>query len=160
MTDSELFVLARALHVFAVVIWIGGVAFVTLILLPALKQNYQGVSRYELFEQLEHRFVPIAKLTTLIAGISGFYMLYILNGWQRYQQIEHWWLHAMTFIWLMFSFILFIAEPLFLHAWFKKHSTNSPEKTFKYLVAMHRILLTVSLITILGAVAGSHGLMF
>jgi uncharacterized membrane protein len=34
MRDADLFVLARALHVLGVALWIGGVAFVTTVLLP------------------------------------------------------------------------------------------------------------------------------
>jgi uncharacterized membrane protein len=34
--------IARALHVLAVVLWIGGVAMVTTVLLPALRRRHAG----------------------------------------------------------------------------------------------------------------------
>jgi len=36
-------------------------------------------------------------------GISGFYMLYFLNAWHRYQDLQFLWLHLMTCIWVIFS---------------------------------------------------------
>jgi hypothetical protein len=36
----------------------------------------------------------------------------------------------------------------------------NPEATFKIIEWLHRVLLLISLITVLGAVAGSHGLLF
>jgi len=53
--------------------------------------------------------------------------------------------------------MLFVAEPLVMHRWFEQRAMSDPEATFALIERMHRILLAVSLITILGAVAGSHG---
>ncbi len=39
MQDFQYFVLARTFHVLGVVLWIGGVAFVTTVLIPALKNH-------------------------------------------------------------------------------------------------------------------------
>ena len=157
MKDYDLFVLARSLHVLAVVIWIGGVAFITTVLLPALKKLATAQQRIELFEQLEHKFSWQAKVTTLITGISGFYMLYFLDAWHRYQELQFWWLHLMTCIWAIFTLVLFVLEPLFLHRWFLQQAQKDADKTFAKIQRMHIILLTLSLITVFGAVAGSHG---
>ncbi|MBL4899514.1 MAG: hypothetical protein JKX76_07700, partial [Colwellia sp.] len=56
MKDFELFVLARSVHILAVVIWIGGVAFITTVLLPALAKLADSEQRINLFEQLENKF--------------------------------------------------------------------------------------------------------
>ena len=66
----------------------------------------------------------------------------------------------MIAIWLLFTVILFVAEPLFLQRWFQRAAEREPEATFRLIERLHHVLLTVSLITVLGAVAGSHGLMF
>jgi hypothetical protein len=66
----------------------------------------------------------------------------------------------MVFVWIVFTVILFVAEPLFLHRWFVTKATEKPETTFLLIERLHRILLTVSLLTALGAVAGSHGMLF
>lgn len=157
MADFDLFVLARSVHVLAVVIWIGGVAFITTVLLPALNKLASSEQRIELFEQLEHKFSWQAKLTTLATGISGYYMLDFLNAWQRYQDLQFWWLHLMTLIWFIFTLVLFIFEPLFLHRWFLQQAKKDADKTFAKIQTMHKILLTLSLVAVFGAVAGSHG---
>ncbi len=157
MTDFDLFVLARSVHVLAVVIWIGGVAFITTVLLPSLKKLATSEQRIELFEQLEHKFAWQAKITTLATGISGYYMLNFLNAWQRYQDLQFWWLHLMTFIWFIFTLVLFVLEPLFLHRWFLEQAKKDSDKTFAKIQRMHQILLALSLIAVFGAVAGTHG---
>lgn len=70
MEDFDYFVLARTLHVIGVVIWISGVVFVTIVLIPSLKKITDTHSRLELFEQLEGRFVFQARIVTLITGVS------------------------------------------------------------------------------------------
>ncbi len=157
MKDFDLFVLARSVHVLAVVIWIGGVAFITTVLLPALKTLATSEQRIELFEQLEHKFSWQAKVTTLVTGISGFYMVYFLDAWHRYQELQFWWLHLMTCIWAIFTMVLFVLEPLFLHTWFVKQAKIDSEKLFAKIQRMHNILLALSLIAVVGAVTGSHG---
>lgn len=158
MDPSGTLALARAIHVVGVVLWIGGVAFVTTVLLGSLRRHHDAESRLALFEQLESRFALQARIVTLITGLSGFYMLHLLNGWDRYQQPQFWWLHLMTFIWLIFTVVLFILEPLFLHRWFRERARRDSERTFALVHRMHRILLTLSLIAVAGAVAGSHGM--
>jgi len=72
MQDFDMFVLVRAIHVLGVVLWIGGVAFVTLVLLPALKTIADGGQRLNLFEQLEGRFANQARIVTVVTGAAGF----------------------------------------------------------------------------------------
>jgi uncharacterized membrane protein len=64
-------VIARALHVLAVVIWIGGVAMVTLVVLPALRRDDLGSNRLQVFEAIERRFAWQGRLATLIVGLTG-----------------------------------------------------------------------------------------
>src|SRR6516225_1164794 len=60
--------LARALHVLAVVLWIGGVAFVTTVLLPAVRDLHAAADRVIFFETVERRFGNQARVTTVLAG--------------------------------------------------------------------------------------------
>lgn len=84
MTGFEGLVLARAIHVLAVVLWIGGVGFVTLVLLPGVQRFEEPARRIAVFEALEQRFARQARVTTLLTGASGFAMLWLLDGWDRY----------------------------------------------------------------------------
>lgn len=160
MKNPDIFIFARALHVIAVVVWIGGVAFVTSVLIPALKKISDTQNRLELFEQLEGKFAFQARIVTLITGATGYYLLEFLDAWNRYQQIQFWWMHLMTMIWFIFSLVLFILEPLFLHRWFRVQALINSDRAFSLLHTMHKVLLTLSLIAVFGAVAGSHGYNF
>jgi uncharacterized membrane protein len=46
---------ARALHVVSVVLWIGGVAFVTTVLLPAVSRLKPRHEQMQLFDRIERR---------------------------------------------------------------------------------------------------------
>ena len=151
-------VIARAFHVLAVVIWIGGVAMVTMALLPAVRRGDLGPNRLEVFEAIEQRFAWIARIATLIVALTGFYMTDRLGLWDRFRSGEFWWMHAMVGVWLLFTVILFVAEPLVLDRWFHERATAAPGAAFTWLQRAHWLLLVISLITILAAVAGSHGM--
>lgn len=151
------FALARVLHVLAVVLWIGGVAMVTTVLLPAVGNMKTPRERVEFFERVERRFASQARATTLVAGVSGFYMVHHLDAWDRFAQPAFWWMHAMVAVWVIFTVMLFVLEPLVLHRHFLARAERDPLGTFARIQRMHWILLTISLLTVAGAVAGSHG---
>lgn len=156
----ESITIARVIHVLAVVIWIGGVGMVTMVIIPAVRRMRSKEEKIDTFEKIEGRFALIAKITTVLTALSGFYILHVMNAWNRYLDIRFWWIHAMTLVWLIFTVILFILEPFVLHRVFRNYTSRKPEKSFKILHRAHWILLILSLITIAGAVAGSHGLYF
>ena len=108
MEHSDYFILARAVHVMGVVLWIGGVAFVTTTLIPSLRKITETGNRLELFEKLEGKFAFQARIVTLVTGISGYYMLDFMNAWDRYQSLQYWWMHLMTIIWAIFTVVLFV----------------------------------------------------
>jgi uncharacterized membrane protein len=152
--------LARVLHVLAVVLWIGGVAMVTTVIIPAIKRMKSKEEQIETFEKIEGRFALQAKITTLITGLTGFYMLYRLDAWDRYLDFKFWWIHAMTLVWIIFTLVLYVLEPLLLKRLFKKYALQNPEKTFNFIQRAHWVLLILSLVATAGAVAGSHGWYF
>lgn len=149
--------LARAVHVFGVVLWIGGVAFVTTVLLPAVRRMKRPEERVAFFEAVERRFAWQARVTTVLVGISGFYLVEIWGLWHRFAEAGFWWMHAMVLVWVVFTVMLFVAEPLVLHRWFLARAAEKPDSTFRLIERMHWLLLTISLITVIGATIGSHG---
>ncbi|MGL1889696.1 MAG: hypothetical protein OCD76_24495 [Reichenbachiella sp.] len=151
---------ARILHICGVIVWIGGVSMVTTVIIPAIKRMKSKEEQIESFEQIEGKFSLQAKFATVITGLSGFYMLHTLGAWDRYLQPQYWWVHAMTIVWVIFTIVLFILEPFVLHTLFRKHATKDPAKTFKIMHRAHWVLLIISWITTIGAVAGSHGWFF
>jgi uncharacterized membrane protein len=150
--------IARAVHVLAVVLWIGGVAMVTTVLLPAIRRREKATDRFPLFNAIERQFAWQARVTVLLAGASGLYMVEKLDLWDRFESSSFWWMHAMVGVWLIFMLMLFVLEPLFLDRWLEARAKTAPDATFTLVQRLHWVLLGISLITILGAVAGSHGL--
>ena len=156
----DLFVLARVLHVASIVGWIGGVWFVTFVIMPAITRSEPPALRMSAFHRIEQGFSRQAKFWVLLAGLSGFWMTEQAGLWSRFAQAHYWWMHAMVAVWLLFTLMLFVAEPLFLHRWFQAQAERRPAETFALIERLHRFLLTISLLTVLGAVAGSHGFGF
>lgn len=144
----------------ALVHWIGGLSLVTLVFLPAVIRLSEPARRLAMFEEIEGRFSRQAKISIVLAGLSGIFMTYRLDAWDRFSDPQFWWMHAMALIWLIFAFILFIGEPLFLHAWFRSRAGRDPAGAFRLVLRAHRILLALSTITIAGAVLGSQGIVF
>lgn len=149
--------IARAVHVLAVVLWIGGVAMVTTVLLPAVQRQIKNGEQVQFFERLESCFAAQARWTTLLAGATGFWLVWRLDLWARFAEARFWWMHAMVAIWAIFTVMLFVLEPLFLHRRLLERSRRDPSGTFVLVQRFHWVLLVVSLITVFGAVAGSHG---
>jgi len=151
---------ALAVHVVSIVLWIGGVAMATTVLLPAAREWKSAAERVAFFAHVERRFAWQARGTTLLAGASGFYMVDRLALWPAFERVEYWWLDAMVLVWLVFTVMLFVAEPLFLDRWFNKRARLAPDSTFALIQRLHWLLLVLALATVVGAVAGSHGLTF
>jgi uncharacterized membrane protein len=156
--NYNIFIVARAIHVVSVVMWIGGVYFVTTVIIPKLRKEKDHKLRLEQFESVERKFALQAKYITVVAGLTGFYMVHYLNAWERFLHIQFWWLQLMSFVWLVFTVVLFLLEPLVLHRWFHKNAETNSDRTFALLHNFHKVILTISLVAVFGAVAGSHGL--
>src|SRR5512143_1501962 len=102
------FALARAVHVLALVHWIGGVAMVTTIVLPRARAMPNALAALAAFEAFEGRFAAQVRVSILLAGLSGSYMLYKLQGWGLLFDPAYWWLMLMVVTWLIFALMVFV----------------------------------------------------
>ncbi|MCP5386864.1 MAG: hypothetical protein H6916_08615 [Novosphingobium sp.] len=150
------FLMARVIHIASVVLWIGGVAFVTTVALPAIRRDTLPDERLSGFHRFERGFARQARVWVALAGLSGFWMVWRAGLWERFGQPQFWWMTAMVAVWTMFAMMLFVLEPLVIHKRMRHSST--PAADFRRMEIMHRVLLAASLITIIGAAGGSHGL--
>lgn len=148
--------IARLLHVLTVVIWIGGVAFVTLVVLPLAARQPSVEQKLALFEAMEVPFSHIARWSVGLAGLSGLWMLRNRDLWYRFTEPGFWWLWAMVVLWLVFAVVLYVAAPLFLHRAFCNWARRSPKAAFAWAFRLHLLLLGAAAATIAGAVYGSH----
>ena len=152
MTDLAI---ARGLHVAAVVLWIGGVAMSSSVLLPGLAREARGA---ELFHALEMRFAAQARWTMLIAGLSGLYLVWRLDLWGRFAEARFWWMHAMVILWALYALALFALEPLLLRRRFAERARSDPAGALARMRRHHRLVVALSIVTVFAAAAGSHGL--
>jgi len=131
---------------------------VTLVILPAVREFKSAQEQVEFFERVEGKFARQARVTTLAAGLSGFFMVDRLDLWSGLDPFRYWWLWVMIAVWLIFTLVLFVAEPFYLHRAFQHRAKTAPESTFTPIQRLHWFMLMLSLIAIAGGVAGSHGL--
>src|SRR4051812_12416851 len=130
---------------------------VTTVLLPAIRRAYAPADRLAAFHLLEARFARQARWTTALTGLTGFYMIWKLAAWNRFEDAGFWWMHAMVLTWAIFTAMLFVIEPLFLERLLARRAQVAPDSTYRLLEWLHRALLAGSLLTVAGAVAGSIG---
>lgn len=150
-------VVARAIHVLAVVIWIGGVWLVTTVLLPGMKGKPPADWVRE-FDAIEHRFAPQARIAVLLVLLSGLYMLDRYDLWDRFVQGEFWWMHLMVGVWVLFAALLFVIEPFAFRHIVHRGAARAPAATLALMLWLHGVMLVLSLLAIFAAVGGSHGL--
>jgi hypothetical protein len=105
---------------------------------------------------MEGRFSVIARWAVALAGLSGLWMLQRGDLWYRFVLPGFWWMGAMAGLWLVFALVLFVAEPLWLHAAFRRRALAAPETTFRIAFRLHLVLLLAGAATIAGAVFGAH----
>lgn len=150
---------ARAIHVLAIIHWMGGVAFVTAVVLPSIAAVGDPARRLEMFEAVERRFSAQVRISVPVAGLSGFYMAERLDAWGRFLRTADWWLAAMLVVWLVFMAVLFVLEPFVLRDRFRRRALADPDGAFRLVQRAHWLLLAAGAVTAGAGVLGAHGLL-
>ena len=86
----ERYAFARVVQILGAGLWIGSVALETTVLLTAIKRLKSAAEQISTFELIESRFAWQARVTTLLTGLSGDYLLYYTDGWNRYTDLRFW----------------------------------------------------------------------
>ena len=153
----DYFALARAVHVLALVHWIGGVAVVTTIVLPNARKISDPAQAVAAFESFEYRFASQVRISILLVGLSGLYMLDALDAWNWFEDLSFWWLDLMVAVWTVFAVMVFVLEPLLIHQTFHRYALREKDRAFALAIRLHAIALTVSAIAIGAGVLGANG---
>jgi hypothetical protein len=151
----ELGIVARAIHVFALVVWIGGVWLVTTALVPAMRQKPPEEWIREL-HSIEHRFAPQARIAMLLVLVSGLYMLYQYDLWHRFADRHYWWMHFMVGVWLLSAALFFVRERLLIRRTLHERATAALQTTLIRILLIDSVILAFSLLAIFAAIGGSH----
>ena len=149
--------LARAIHILALVHWIGGVAVVTTIILPRARKLPDAKDAVAAFESFEQRFARQARVSILLAGLSGAYMLIKLDAWHRFQYASFWWMHLMVAVWVLFALMIYVLEPIVVHNFFHEFALREKDRAFALATLFHATALLVSAIATGAGVLGAHG---
>ncbi|MDH4028872.1 MAG: hypothetical protein OEU95_08580 [Nitrospirota bacterium] len=144
------YVIALIIHVTSIVIWIGGVAFVTLVTFPMILRMDKSLEMVMVFQGTEHRFGRIAKMMVILAGLSGLYLIYEkgISG------IGVW---IMISVWAFYASLLFGLERLIFKKLFGRPGEQTDtKKVFNILQWFHWVVLGLSFMAIAGGIWAAH----
>ena len=145
-----LYVIALIIHVFSVVIWIGGVAFVTMITFPMIRRSENSLEQVLMFQGVEHRFSKVAKVMIVFAGLSG-----LLLVREKGFSFGVW---LMMGLWTVYASLIFYLERLIFKKLFFRPSEKEldAKKVFFALQVFHWIILTLSFTAIAAGIWTAH----
>ena len=148
---------ARAIHELSVALWIGGVGFVTTVLMPVICLTRPPQERLAAFQPFGNFFAWQARINVALAGLSGFYITYRFDLWGRFGSGQFWWMGAMFGLWLVYALKLSNVELLFFG---RRRATLEDENgcRFARIQRFHEVLFILSLVVIFAAAGGAHGL--
>lgn len=109
---AKLYIISLIVHVLCVVVWIGGVAFVTAIMFPIIRRTKDSFEQVLMFQGMEHRFSRIAKVLVILTGVSGLYLLYV-KGFSFGA-------YLMIFVWILYASLLFFLEKIIFKKIFER----------------------------------------
>jgi len=138
------------LHVLSIVVWIGGVAFVTAIVLPVLKEMEDLMAKATFFMRFEKRFQFLAKLCVILAGGSGVLLFWERGAFSHLSGEEAFLIGYKFFVWLIYAVLLFGAERRLMGTLFSPDTP--PEVAFRRLAIFHWAVLILSLIAIVAGI--------
>ena len=149
------------IHLLTVIIWIGGLGFITIIVLPMLIKWDDPLQKALTFQSIEHRFAPIARVYNVITGVTGFVMVY-LTGWHKlYLTTKGIPLLIMTLIWFLWFVMLFGLEPLVVKKMLDRMANSGVkmeiETIFARMNRMHWVLMMLSLAASIAGIIFAHG---
>jgi uncharacterized membrane protein len=148
------------IHLLAVIIWIGGLAFVTIIIFPVIFKTPDPLQKVLTFQRIEHRFARIAKWFVVIVGLSGIAMLMITGWYALLFTASGIPLTFMSLLWVFWMVMLFGVEPLVIKKMLERMAKEPEEMTidsvFKRVNRMHWVLLFASLLASIAGVLTAH----
>lgn len=158
------FSLMHIIHVITVILWIGGLGFITIIVFPIMLSTKDALAKVLMFQRIEHRFAPLARAYNLITGATGVLMVISMN-WQRILFTRAGApLLIMALIWVMWFVMLFGLEPIIVRRMLDRMSRGGEkmeiETIFARMNRMHWILFIISLVAVTSGAVFAHGPLF
>jgi uncharacterized membrane protein len=145
-----------ATHVLGIVIWIGGVAFVTIIVFPMIMRMESSLEKVLVFQGLEHRFAKVAKISVTLVGLTGGWLLHLTGEWNILFTSRGIGPTLMIIVWTFYVLVLMFEGRLFKLI-FRGDAQQDTSKVFFRLSVFHWVVLGLSLLAIGVGVWAGHG---
>lgn len=145
-----------ALHVVTVVLWIGGVAFVTVIIFPMLLTMEDSLEKVLLFQRVENKFARQARFYSWTVGITGAILLLLTGQHRILFTLKGLGITIMILVWLIYTFILTFEKRIF-KVLFSQPEKLDTAKVFMRLNVFHWFVLGLSLLAVFAGVFSGHG---
>ncbi len=159
--EETIYPFLHIIHILTVILWIGGLGFITILILPMVVKMPDALQKVLLFQRIEHRFAPLARVYTVIVGITGFSMFFILDLTSIIFAKEGMFLLVMIAIWVFWVIMLFGLEPLIVKRILDNLSKQKGkdleiEDLFNRMNILHFVLLFLSLTAAASGVIFAH----
>lgn len=148
--------LLTALHATTVVLWIGGVAFVTIIVFPMLLRMEDSLEKVMFFQGVESRFARHARIYAWLTGLTGGGLLYATGRHADLFSARGIGITVMLIVWLVYIVVLTFERRLFAIL-FKPDQSENTARIFARLSSFHWIVLGLSLLAVVIGVWEGHG---
>ena len=143
------------IHVIGVVVWIGGVAFVTMVIFPMMYRTEGSLEKAFLFQGIEHQFSGIVRWLIGTVGATGLYILYAKYGFAILRETQGVGILIMLFAWLIYTTII-LFEPIIFGKIFADPEKIDMNKALRMINLMHWFLLLISFSAIAAGIWFSH----
>lgn len=151
-----LYPLLTAVHVLSIVLWIGGVAFVTIIIFPLIQKMDSSFEQVMMFQRVEHRFARHVRYYLAVSGVTGLWMLYLAGSWNAIFSLRGLGITLMLFAWTFYLLVLIFEKRIFKKI-FGKPAEFDSKKVFRALGLFHWVILALSFAAIFAGVWQGHG---
>lgn len=157
-----IFSLLHIIHVLTVILWIGGLAFITFLILPMIVKMPNPLEKVLLFQRIEHRFAPAARIYSAVVGISGFVMFFMMDLQSLIFTGEGLSLLFMIIVWIFWTVMLFGLEPLIIKRLLDRLASRKGdgleiEDVFRRMNLLHLALIFISLAAAASGAIFAHG---
>lgn len=145
-----------AAHVVAVVLWIGGVGFVTVVVFPMLMRMEDSLETVLAFQRFEKRFGLHAKIYLWVTGVTGALLLYLTGKYRILFRAETLGITIMMAAWLFYFLVLTFEKRIFGRL-FGGAKDIDTKKVLRVLNVFHWVILSLSLMAVFAGVWQGHG---
>lgn len=143
------------IHVIGVIIWIGGVAFVTMVIFPMMYSTEGSLDKALLFQGVEHQFAGIVRWLIGIVGATGLYILYVEYGFAILLERRGVGILIMLIVWLLYTTIILSERKIFGKIFANPERINM-NKALSTINFMHWVLLLISFSAVAAGIWFSH----